>query len=140
MKSSRPTIVVSLPSKTMLRTKSDLATVTTALKVEKYRLTEGRWPDKLEDATGGDTPLDARGQAILYRKTSEGVLIYNTGDNLTDEEGYKRGDYDIQDKYDDPDDFPVRLYNPDLRNALPAPENAVTPEPEFEFDDWPLEY
>ena len=116
--------------KTIVRAESRLIAMTAALKVERYRVANGHWPDSLEDAIG-EKPRDAYGQALGYRKTNEGIIVYSEGDNRQDEKGYNDREYIGSDQFPDADDFPVMLYNPELRNALPPPEKAIE-----NYDDW----
>jgi len=112
-------------AKSMLSARSNLAVTVAALQVERYRVEHGRWPATLEDATV-QTPIDARGEAIRYRVAPEGVVVYNTGRNTADEQGYH--DRDFPDPgYPDADDHAFRLYDPHTRNTLPPP--PFEPEP-----------
>ncbi len=118
----------------LIRSDSRTATLIAALQVERYRVEHGNWPAKLEDATGKQV-IDARGQAIRYRKMPEGVIIYNTGDNTIDEQGYNEREYEASDQFPEADDYPVVLYNPELRNLLPPPARAIQPESDYDTVD-----
>lgn len=111
-----------------------LAIAIAALQIERYRIENGRWPAKLEDAVGDAPVLDVHGQALKYQQNQEGIIVYSVGPNGIDEQGYGQYDNDAPDQYRDADDIAIRLYHPDLRNALPPPENAILPEDESE--DW----
>lgn len=106
-------------ARSLISMECNLAVTVAALRVERYRVEHGRWPAVLTDATG-DPPLDARGQAIRYRTTPVGVVIYNTGRNTLDEQGYYR--QGVRDSaYPDADDHAAWLYDAQQRNALPPP-------------------
>lgn len=115
--------------RTIVRAECRLDVVIAALKVERYRVIYGNWPNQLADATG-ETPADARGEVVLYRQTPEGVIIYSVGQNRVDEQGYNEREYEASSQFPDADDFPAVLYNPELRNALPHPERAI-----MDYDD-----
>lgn len=123
---------VVITARSMTRMESRMSIVPVALRIEKYRIENGRWPNTIEDAVG-ETPLDAYGQPIRYRKTTQGVMIYTTGDNTIDEQGYNDQEYERSPQFPDADDFPAVLYNPELRNVLPPPEQAIDPEEDY---DW----
>lgn len=112
-------------ARSMTSAQSNLAVTVAALQVERYRVEHGRWPATLEDATV-QTPIDARGEAIRFRVAPEGVVIYNTGRNTADEQGYHERDFPDP-GYPDADDHAVWLYDPDTRNTLPPP--PFDPEP-----------
>ena len=115
-------------ARAMIRGKCSLAVTAAALRAERYRVEHGDWPATLTDATG-ETPTDARGEPILYRATPDGVVIYNTGSNTLDEQGYSS--QGVEDPaYPDPDDHAAWLYHPAARNTLPPPP----------FDPQPLEW
>ena len=78
-----------------------------------------------------ETPIDAYGQPLAYRQTTEGVIVYSASDNMQDEQGYNEREYEGSNQFPDADDFPVVLYNPELRNALPPPDRAIA-----DYDDW----
>lgn len=109
---------------------SRLAVGVAALQVERYRVIHDRWPSQLADATG-DHPIDGFGESLRYRAIPEGVMIYSVGYNTIDEQGFNDQEYIGSDQYPDADDFPVLLYNPELRNTIPPPADAVK-----DYDDW----
>lgn len=126
------TIDVKITTRTVFRLDNSLATAIAALSIERYRVKNGDWPGTLANAVK-QAPVDAYGQPLHYKQTADGVIVYSIGPNGLDEEGYGQDDFDKQDKYLDPDDFAVRLYDPELRNALPPPNEAILPEDDY---DW----
>ena len=78
-----------------------------------------------------ETPIDAYGQPLAYRQTTEGVIVCSASDNMQDEQGYNEREYEGSNQFPDADDFPVVLYNPELRNALPPPDKAIA-----DYDEW----
>ena len=66
----------------------------TAIAVERYRLTEGRLPQSLENLVPAymkvvpTDPFD--GQDLKYRIRETGFVVYSIGDDLTDEGGAER--------------------------------------------------
>jgi hypothetical protein len=67
----------------------------TALAVERYRLTEDRLPQSLENLVPTymevvpTDPFD--GQTLKYRTLETGFVVYSVGYDLTDEGGAERG-------------------------------------------------
>jgi len=118
-------------ARTMIRTDSVLTVGIVALQVERYRVVHGRWPAKLVDATG-EPPIDAYGETIRYRQTPEGVVVYTVGNNTIDEQGYGQHSDDPPSQFMDADDWAHTLYNPELRNALPPPKDAIMPESAYD--------
>jgi hypothetical protein len=67
----------------------------TALAIERYRLTEGRLPQSLDNLVPAymefvpTDPFD--GQSLKYRTLETGFVVYSVGEDLTDEGGTERG-------------------------------------------------
>ena len=67
----------------------------TALAIERYRLTEGRLPQSLDNLVPAymevvpTDPFD--GQDLKYRTLETGFVVYSVGEDLTDEGGAERG-------------------------------------------------
>ncbi|MEM6257988.1 MAG: hypothetical protein AAGI37_06705 [Planctomycetota bacterium] len=120
--------------RTFLLFGSNLKTMITALQVERYRVENGSWPAKLEDATG-DKPHDAFGEPLGYRITPDRVVVFSKGYNTIDERGYGQHDDDVPARFPDADDLAVRLYNPETRNSLPPPAEAIDPDYDEFHDD-----
>ena len=66
----------------------------TALAVERYRLTEGRLPQSLDNLVPAymeGVPTDPfDGQSLKYRIRETGFVVYSVGEDLTDEGGAER--------------------------------------------------
>lgn len=116
--------------RTETRARSILAAGIAALKVERYRIEQGNWPDKLIDATG-EPAIDAFGEALRYRKTTDGAIIYTVGHNTIDEQGYGQESDNVPSHLIEADDWASTLFNPELRNALPPPKKAIP-----DYDEW----
>lgn len=117
-------------ARTFANIESRLAVSIAALQVERYRVLHGRWPDNLVNATG-DRPVDGFGETLRYRTIPEGVVVYTVGFNTIDEQGYNEQEYEASDQFPEADDFPVILFSPELRNALPPPDKAIK-----DYDEW----
>jgi hypothetical protein len=71
-----------------------LRSTQTALAVERYRLTEGRLPQSLDNLVPAymefvpTDPFD--GQNLKYRALETGFVVYSVGEDLTDEGGAER--------------------------------------------------
>jgi hypothetical protein len=113
---------------------SNLASTVAALQVERYRVSKDAWPAQLEDATG-ELPLDAFGELLRYRMTSDGAMVYCKGYNTIDERGYGQYDDHVPSQFTDADDWAFRLYNPELRNSIPPPDEAVDPDYDELWDE-----
>lgn len=76
---------------------SRMAIVSAALRLRAYRLKNGRYPDRLEDALGGAKEEDAfTGNTLIYRRSGGGYLLYSAGPNAKDDGGqdYQEGKLD----------------------------------------------
>ncbi|MHC4706804.1 MAG: hypothetical protein ACYS8I_06930, partial [Planctomycetota bacterium] len=66
----------------------------TAIAIQRYRLTEGRLPQSLENLVPAYmevVPIDPfDGQDLKYRTLETGFVVYSIGDDLTDEGGAER--------------------------------------------------
>jgi len=62
-----------------------------AVAVERYRLANGRWPERFEDlvpAYLSKTPIDPfDGQPLRFRRLKDGVIIYTVGEDQKDDGG-----------------------------------------------------
>jgi hypothetical protein len=87
----------------------------TALAVERYRLSHGRWPERLEDLVRSylsNIPCDPfDGQPLRYRHLADGVVIYSVGlDRIDDGGNIERI------KFNEPGtDIGFQLWNPERR-------------------------
>lgn len=113
------------------RIRSQLACAAVGLACERYRLQFGKWPESLT-AIPKDIlptlPLDAyTGQALLYAKFDDGIAVYTTGEDLTDD---KAANLDPNNKPGC--DLGFRLFNPDQRRREPPPKPT---EPTDQPDD-----
>lgn len=70
---------------------ADLRCASTALAVERYRLSNGRLPDALQELVPGflqSAPLDPfDGQRLRYRRRNSGYVVYSVGEDLADNQG-----------------------------------------------------
>jgi len=77
-----------------IRHLAHLRTTQTALAIERYRLTEGRLPQSLDNlipAYMEAVPTDPfDGQNLKYRMLETGFVVYSVGEDLTDEGGAER--------------------------------------------------
>ena len=77
-----------------IRHLAHLRATQTALAVERYRLTEGRLPQSLDNLVPAymevvpTDPFD--GQKLKYRTRETGFVVYSVGEDLTDEGGAER--------------------------------------------------
>lgn len=118
---------VVIVARSMTRMESMLALAPVALRIERYRMKNGRWPDKLSDVYT-QAPLDAYGEAIRYRKNKQGVVVYHVGENGVDENGFHHQLTNDPKQPPDADDWSFMLYNPELRNSIPPPDEAIDPD------------
>jgi hypothetical protein len=77
---------------TLTRRKSaQVRSLTALLAVERYRLKNGDWPEKLDDLVPAllpAVPLDPHdGKPLRYRKRGDGVVVYSVGDDRSDDGG-----------------------------------------------------
>src|SRR5262249_14654539 len=91
-----------------------------AVAIERYRLANGRWPERLEDlvpAYLSKIPIDPfDGQPIRFRRLKDGVIIYTVGEGQ-DEDGSRR----VRVKAGSPDiDVGFELWDPDRRRQPPT--------------------
>jgi hypothetical protein len=91
----------------------------TALAVERYRLTNQRWPDRLDGLVPGylsripTDPFD--GQPLRYKRLDDGVVIYSVGADRKDDGGRLE-----RIKIKEPDtDVGFQLWNPERRSQPP---------------------
>ncbi len=77
-----------------IRHLAHLRVTQTALAVERYRLTEGRLPQSLENLVPAyieSVPTDPfNGQSLKYRTLEKGFVVYSVGEDLTNEGGAER--------------------------------------------------
>jgi hypothetical protein len=68
-----------------LRTRADLLTASVALACERFRLTHGRWPDRLDEIPREilpEVPLDPfTGEPVQYLRLADGIAVYTVGDD-----------------------------------------------------------
>ncbi len=88
---------------------ASLRVAATALTVEAHRLEHLRWPEDLAELGEIDVSDPFSGASLMFKKTSDGCLIYSIGINGQDDAGHWG---------DDDDDLSFRLFVPDLRNAV----------------------
>jgi len=78
----------------------------TALAIERYRLATGRLPQDLATLVPeylNQVPVDLfDGQAIRYRLTEPGYLVYSVGEDRQDNEGKSNGEVERNEPYDWP--------------------------------------
>lgn len=73
-----------------LRNLANLRTASVAVALERYRLTEGHYPETLDalPARLGDMPLDPyTGKPLLYKREGEGYCVYSVSANGVDDGG-----------------------------------------------------
>ncbi len=62
-----------------------------AIAAERYRMDHGKWPESLEGTVPAfmeTVPIDPySGREVLYRRTSDGVVVYSVGPNGRDDGG-----------------------------------------------------
>lgn len=92
----------------LLDIKASLRAASVALSVEQYRMAHGDWPTNLAAVKDGRVADPFTGLPFKYARTSQGVVVYSVGKNLSDDGGKGRGSGG--------DDLAFRLLNPTLRN------------------------
>jgi len=93
-----------------------------AVAVERYRLANGRWPERLDDLVPRyltKIPTDLYdGQPLRYRRVPDGVLIYTVGEDGKDDGGRR-----VRIKAGSPDaDVGFQLWDPERRHQTPRPK------------------
>ena len=88
-----------------------------AVAAERYRLANGRWPDRLEDLVPvylSKLPLDPfDGQPLRFRRLKDGVIIYTVGEDQQDDGGRR-----LRIKAGEPDrDVGFQLWDAERRRA-----------------------
>lgn len=92
--------------------------VSAALRVEQYRIAHGQWPATLADANASfDDPLSKN--TLLYKRLSDGVVVYSIGRNGVDDGG-EQEDFSIISA-----DIAFRLLDPKVRGTLTKPAPSV---------------
>ena len=91
-----------------------------AVAVERYRLANGHWPDRLDDLVPAYLskiaidPFD--GQPLRFRRLKDGVIIYTVGEDQKDDGGQR-----IRIKAGAPDaDVGFQLWDADCRRQSAA--------------------
>jgi hypothetical protein len=101
-----------------------LRSAVTAVAVERYRQTEGKWPAKLTDLTPRymeAVPMDPfAARPLKYVATENGMVIYSVGEDGKDQKG-KRRTAEQSFSSDRSWDRGVRLWNTDARRQPPLP-------------------
>jgi hypothetical protein len=107
------------------RNQARLRCAAVALAVERYRQTNGRWPDSLAKLVPGQIaripsdPYD--GRRLRYCRVREGVGVYSIGPNRRDDNGDLRESSPSQQAAD----VGFRLWNPPLRRQSPPAEQPL---------------
>ncbi len=110
-----PGVHVMLEAMDRSNTHAQLHTIAVALAV--HRLEQGEYPESL-DALVPEVldaiPMDPYGNAVVYRRTDEGYLLYSLGGNGTDDGGSNKKfeiyeGYDAEQAVDEPDDANLPL-------------------------------
>lgn len=100
-----------------------------ALACERYRRKSGKWPESLQAIPKDLLPKipddPYTGEPLLYAVFDDGVVIYATGKDLTDD-----GGTNLTSQGEPETDIGFRLFNPDMRRQ-PPPPRATEP---AEFD------
>jgi hypothetical protein len=103
------------------RNQANLRCSGVALAVERFRLQQGRWPDRLEDLVPAllqEIPRDPfDGAPLRFRRDKEGVAIYSVGPDGKDDGGA----FDFLNTHKDGTDFGFRLWDISRRRQ-PAPK------------------
>lgn len=107
------------------RNQAKLRCAVVALAVERYRQTNGRWPDALTDLVPGliaRIPADPYdGRRLRYGRVRRGVSVYSIGSDGKDNKGDLRDPTLSQQAAD----VGFRLWNPNLRRHAPQPVQAL---------------
>ena len=87
--------------------------------VERFRLANDRWPERLEDlvpAYLSKIPIDPfDGRPLRFRRLKDGVIIYTVGEDQKDDGGQR-----IRIKAGGPDaDIGFQLWDPERRRQAP---------------------
>jgi hypothetical protein len=93
----------------------------TAIAVERYRLVNERWPDRLDDLVPcylGKIPTDPfDGQQLRYKRLDDGVVIYSVGADRTDDGGRLERRKPI---FEPDTDVGFQLWDPECRGKKEA--------------------
>jgi len=105
-----------------LRVKTRLRCAAIALAVERFRLANNRWPEKLSDlspAMLSEIPVDPfNGEPLRYARVKDGVVVYSVGPDGENNSGA----FDPKKSSHDPgQDIVFRLYDLDQRGLPPLP-------------------
>ena len=107
---------------------ANLRIAATAIRLERYHQSHGRWPATLESLPSVNRPAPSlidpfTGDPLLFKRIEDGCIVYSVAENLTDDEGEwassppKLG-------IRRPDDRSFRLLDPARRNQLdPSADN-----------------
>jgi hypothetical protein len=109
-----------------LRVKTRLRCAAVALAVERFRLANNRWPEKLSDlppAMLNEVPIDPfDGKPLRYTRVKDGVVVYSVGPDG----GNDSGAFDPKKSaYEPGQDIVFRLYDLDQRGLPPLPVPKV---------------
>lgn len=106
------------------RTRAHCATSVAALACERYRRLYGHWPESLAAIPSGILPQVPEdpytGRPLLYRRTTDGVVVYAVGSNGVDDGGTP---FDPAGKA--ASDVGFRLFDPQHRRQAPRPKTQV---------------
>lgn len=105
------------------RVTAQLRCAAVALACERFRLKNGRFPESLAELpkrTLTEVPADPyTGKPLLYSRTDDGVVIYSTGRDRTDD-----GAGNLDPKAETGGDIGFRLFDPQHRRQPPLPKPA----------------
>jgi hypothetical protein len=127
----RQPVVLLMPSPTALNDQfrahhALLRSLRVALAAERYRLRQGKWPDRLQDLVPGlleEVPMDPfDGKPLRGRRLRDGYAVYSVGANGNDD----GGNLDRGDPRRPGTDLGVRLWDVGQRRQPPRP---AQPEP-----------
>jgi len=114
---------------TCLRSDAVVTCAITALAAERFRIQQQRWPASLDEFVAADflksVPIDPYdGNALRWKITDRGAIVYSIGKDGTDDEGA----YDPSKPTEPGNDIVFRLYDPAHRRQPPLPPKVVEPE------------
>ncbi len=117
-------------SEACTRMKAFLRCQATTLAAERYRRSHGDWPATLNQLTPdliAAVPGDPyTGGPLIYRRLSDGVVIYTVGKDGVD----NGGNVDAANVNAPGADIGVRLWDPAKHRQPPQPPAALNPHPE----------
>ncbi len=91
------------------------------LEAEKYRLSHGRWPERIEEIAREDIPpTDPWGNPLAIRTAKFGLIVYSFGSDGEDDFGFNRWDPPDRERFggEEPDDWRMLLLDPKHRGQL----------------------